>query len=87
MEPQTVLRGGLRAQLRIRGKSEQNSFRIPSTALVSRYDAHWLLLSDGTQKKVILLGTTEDGKDAIISSATLTAENHIFANPGSSTKD
>ena len=87
MSSNNLLRGGLRAQLRIKGKTERNSFVIASTALISRYDAHWLLLSDGEQRKVILLGTTEDGKDAIINSGTLTAEDFIVANPGSSPKD
>lgn len=81
------LRGGLRGQLSIQGKSEQNSFRIASTALVSRYDAHWLLLPDGKQRKVILLGTTEDGKDAIINGGNLTAADLFIANPDSYTRE
>lgn len=86
MGSHSVLRGGLRAQLRIKGKTEQNSFTIPSTALISRYDAHWLLAPDGKQQKVILLGTTEDGKELIVNGSELTAEDLFVADPSSSTK-
>jgi len=87
MDSNTLLRGGLRAQLKIKGKTEQNSFRIASTALISRYDAHWLLLPDGKQRKVILLGTTEDGKDAIVNGGNLTTEDLFVKNPASYTRD
>jgi RND family efflux transporter MFP subunit len=87
MDSNAVLRGGLRTQLRIKGKTEQNSFTIPSTALISRYDAHWLLSPEGKQQKVILLGTIEDGRDAIVNGGDLTAEDLFVANPGSSAKE
>ena len=85
VESPFVLRGGMRAQLKIKGKTEPNTFTIPSTALISRYDAHWLLSPERVQKKVILLGTTEDEKDAIVNSGQLTAGDLFVANPGSST--
>ncbi len=88
-----ALRGGVRAHLIIGGKTEQNSFLIAATALVSRYDAHWLVAPDGEQRKILLLGMTEDGNDAIVnSSAFMPGDQFIvspdsFSNRDSSTKN
>jgi RND family efflux transporter MFP subunit len=57
-------RGGLRANLTIVGKEEIGSFVVPMSALVSRYEAHWLIKADGRRKKVILLGTDGHGREA-----------------------
>ncbi len=78
------LRGGVRAQLTIQGNKEKNSFLIPATALVSRYDAHWLVAPDGTQQKVLLLGITEGGKDAIVNSSACMPGDQFMVHPGSS---
>jgi len=58
------LRGGLRVTLTIVGKEETGSFVVPMSALVSRYEAHWLVKADGRRKKVILLGTEAHGQEA-----------------------
>ncbi|MGB3210421.1 MAG: efflux RND transporter periplasmic adaptor subunit [Desulforhopalus sp.] len=87
MDSGAVLRGGLRARLRIEGKTEQNSYRVPLSALISRYEAHWLLAPDGTQQKVILLGTTEDGRDAIVNGGDLRPEDLFIADPAATAKD
>lgn len=57
-------RGGLRVTLTIIGKEETGSFVVPMSALVSRYEAHWLVKADGRRKKVILLGTDGHGQEA-----------------------
>jgi len=86
MASHSALRGGLRAQLTIEGKKEQHSFLIPVTALISRYDAHWLLSADRKQQKVILLGLTGDEKDAIVSGDDLTADALFVTNPASTSE-
>ena len=82
-----ALRGGVRAQLTIEGKRERNSFLIDHTAVISRYDAHWLVAPDGKQHKIVLLGMSQDGKDAIVNSSELTPGDQFMANPGSSAKN
>jgi len=74
-------RGGLRAKLKITGKTEPDTFLVPFTALISRYEANWLITEDGTQKRVILLGksTTED--EAIITGENLSAGEKVLASP------
>ena len=74
-------RGGLRAQLRIDGKQESTTFLVPFSALISRYEANWVVTEDGTRKKVILLGRSEMGNDAIISGNNLSAGERIVAFP------
>lgn len=87
-----ALRGGVRGELTLSGKTEPHTFLITSNALVSRYDAHWLIAPDGQQRKVLLLGMTEDGKDAIISGIGLTKGARYITNhdssphPGSASK-
>ncbi len=71
------LRGGLRTRLMLKGKTEENSYRVPYSALISRYEAHWLLTPEGEQRKVILLGRSEDGKEAIINGNSL-SKNDVF---------
>lgn len=78
------LRGGVRGGLTLAGKTEPHTFLIPVAALISRYDAHWLIGPDGQQRKVLLLGISEDGKDAIVSGNGLTADARYLANPDSS---
>ena len=84
MAANPALRGGIRVILTIEGKTERNSFLITANALVSRYDAHWLISPDGKQLKVVLLGMTEDGKDAIVNSSVFTPGDQFIINPGSS---
>lgn len=78
------LRGGLRTILTIVGKKEIGSFVIPISALVSRYEAHWLVKADGRRKKVILLGKNDDGSQAIIAGKELAAGETFLASPESS---
>ncbi len=75
------LRGGLRTRLTIAGKIEKNSYRIPHSAIINRYEAHWLLTPEGEQRKVILLGSSEDGNDAIINGGNLSQEDVFVTKP------
>lgn len=74
-------RGGLRAKLEISGKKESATFLVPFSALISRYEANWLMSESGTQKRVILLGKTDEGNDAIISGDNLSAGEMVVASP------
>jgi RND family efflux transporter MFP subunit len=80
------LRGGLRANLTIAGREERGSFVIPSSALISRYEAHWLVKADGQRKKVIVLGTNEDGQQAIVTGNELIPGETFLAFPESSSR-
>ncbi|TKB23258.1 efflux RND transporter periplasmic adaptor subunit [Desulfopila sp. IMCC35006] len=81
------LRGGVRAQLTLEGNREKNSFLIEATALVSRYDAHWLVAPDGAQRKVLFLGMTLDGKEAIVNSSECRPGDQFMLRPGPSLKN
>jgi RND family efflux transporter MFP subunit len=81
------LRGGLRANLTIVGREERGSFVIPTSALVSRYEAHWLVKADGQRKKVILLGTNAEGQQAIVAGSELIPGETFLAFPASSRKE
>ncbi len=81
-EPEVVQwRGGLRAKLKITGKTESDTFLIPFTALIGRYEANWLISEDGTQKRVILLGKSATEGDAIITGENLSAGERVVASP------
>lgn len=74
-------RGGLRTQLKIDGKKEQHTYLVPFTALISRYDANWLVSAEGTRKKVVLLGRSETGDKAIVAGDELYAGEKVYASP------
>lgn len=74
-------RGGLRAQLRIRGKVEDTAFQIPFSAVINRYESHWVVSEDGTRHKVTLLGKSENGDRAIVTGTTLTPDDRLLASP------
>ncbi|WP_163339840.1 efflux RND transporter periplasmic adaptor subunit [Desulfopila sp. IMCC35008] len=61
------LRGGMRAELVIESQTVTQTFLVPASALLRRYDTHWLEKSTGDLIPVIVLGITEDGNSTIIS--------------------
>lgn len=75
------LRGGMRAMLTISGKIERNSYRIPSSAVLERYGAHWILSSQEKRVKVLLLGRDDGDRIAIIHGEQLSGEEHYFLHP------
>ena len=75
------MRGGLRAQLKIRGKVEDSAFQVPISALLTRYDARWVIAEDGTHHLVMLLGKSPGGDRAIITGATLSKGERILVSP------
>jgi len=60
------LRGGMRVELQITSIEETGNFIAPSSALISSYDATWLMRKDGTRVQVLPLGTSADKKSAIL---------------------
>ncbi len=65
------LRGGMRIELEFVSPETTRSFIVPKSALINRYEATWLVQPDGSRVQVIYLGTTENGKSAIVSGETL----------------
>ena len=70
-------RGGMRAILHIQGTVERDTFSVPSSALLSRYEAHWLVSEQGEQVKVIFLEKSKNGEKAIVSGKGL-SKGHSF---------
>lgn len=75
------LRGGMRVQLHLRSPEGSSAFVVPLRSVVSRYDAHWLVTPDKQRVQVIYLGTTDDGKSAIISGKGLAANDLFLVQP------
>jgi hypothetical protein len=71
------MRGGLRAELQLKQK-EAAAFIVPLSAVINRYDAHWIVKENNERLKVLLLGNTEDGESAVISTTVLTESDSIF---------
>jgi len=80
------LRGGMRVLLKLAGKKEDGSFFVPFSALISRYDTHWLTTEDGERKNVILLGKSEDVGYAVVAGAELVAGESFLVYPEPSVK-
>lgn len=80
---QDIIRGGMRVHISFKSQEESNSFIIPASALINRYEAQWLMKPDNTMIQVILIGTEDDGKLAIISGETLKAGQRYLADPTS----
>lgn len=62
----SLLRGGVHTELKLDGKKEEGSFLVPFSALISRYDTHWLMTREGGLKNVILLGKSSNGQYAVV---------------------
>lgn len=73
-----LIRGGLRAELRLQLPGDGQSFTLPLSAIINRYDAHWVMRSDGKRIRVIFLGTDVDGATGIVSSPELTADDSLY---------
>lgn len=76
-----TLRGGLRGVLEIVMSNEQHGYLVPATALLSGYDAHWLVRTDGTRQPVILLDELETGALAVVAGDQLQAGMEFLVTP------
>lgn len=74
------LRGGLRAEMKLRLKETRNSFILPLSAVINRYDAYWVVNEQQKRMKVIYLGTTSDGASVIVSAPGLHETDKFFKN-------
>ena len=72
------LRGGLRAEIHLK-KQKKDTFTLPVSAVLSRYDAYWVVKENGERLKVLFLGTTDNGASVIISSQKLHKTDTVFA--------
>lgn len=79
------LRGGMRAELAIESQTVTQSFLVPTTALIRRYDTHWLKKPTGDLIPVIVLGTTGGGNVTIISGNQLGEGQHYLNSPAPKT--
>ncbi len=77
------LRGGMRAELRFAGGASLSTFLVPRSALISRYEAHWLTRPDGSRFQVLLQGSLDNGRQAVISAGGLNAGERFLASPDS----
>ena len=55
-------RGGIRVELETRLPDRTGSFLVPASAVLDRYEEHWLAQPDGELVKVVLLGKEPDGR-------------------------
>lgn len=74
------LRSGMYVQLKM-NKRESDIFVAPYQALVSRYDSYWLVTPEKKMMKVVLLGTSRNGQEAIISGDKLVSGGVFLASP------
>lgn len=74
-------RGGIRVELDVRLPDRTGSFLAPATAVLDRYEEHWLALPDGELVKVVLLGEAPDGR-LRISVPESHAERRFLVHPG-----
>ena len=75
-----MLRGGLRVQLHLSLQEKSSAFLLPLSAIIQRYDAHWVVRSDGQREKVLFLGISQDGLSGIISAKNLTTNDKLLKN-------
>ncbi len=75
------LRGGMRAELVFKSATAASTYVVPPAAVISRYEAHWLVRPDGTKQQVLLLGRTEDESQAVVSADTLSAGMTFLSEP------
>lgn len=73
-----LIRGGLRAELYLEQR-EEATFMVPLSAVIQRYNAHWIVKENNERLKVLFLGNTDDGKSAIISAQDLTLSDRIYS--------
>lgn len=66
-EQRPFLRGGMRVTLELAGKPQDGLFEVPRSALLSRYDSHWLVAPDGKRTQVIYIQKSDDGMSAVVS--------------------
>lgn len=76
-----LLRGGMRVQLHLRSPEQSKAFVLPLSALVSRYDAHWLVTPGGQRVEVIYLGIAEDYDAAIVTGKSLSPGDRFLIQP------
>lgn len=72
------LRSGIRAQIKLTVQSEDNTFLLPQSAVLNRYDSYWIVKEDGRKVKVIFLGTSADGASVIISTPELHTTDRLL---------
>lgn len=72
------VRGGLRGEIYLQQQKEE-TFVLPISAVINRYDAHWVVKENRDRIRVLFLGTTDKGASAIISSGDLTLQDRIYA--------
>lgn len=60
-------RGGMRVHLTVTGDHQRDTYLVPSQALVNHFGTHYLMTAERKKTKVLLLGKSNDGQEAIIS--------------------
>ena len=79
--PEKVLRGGMRVEFKFTHGQQTGIFEIPASAVITKYEADWLVLPDGKRMRVIRLGTESDRSTAIITGEFLEAGQRYLLHP------
>lgn len=80
-EFESLLRGGMRAELEFQSITDTNTYSVPSSALIRSYDAHWLVAADGSQRQIILLDEFDETATAVITGNNLSAGLRFLRSP------
>ena len=67
---QEPIRGGMRVELSLKVEEEGSTYLVPQSAVLERYDAHWVIPQNGGRLKVVFLGVSDSG-NAVISAPEL----------------
>lgn len=74
------LRGGIRGEVRLL-KPKEESYLVPTSSLITRYNAHWLVKESGDKVRVLMLGSLDEGATAIISSSEIGLSDRVLKVP------
>ena len=75
------LRGGMRVEFSFADEMQQGVYEIPSAAVISRYEASWIMRPDGERVQVINLGEAAAKGNSLITADQLKAGQRFLADP------
>ncbi len=78
--PATLNRGGVRCEISLNIPEGEHTWLVPETAVYERYETHWVTRGDGSEVRVIPLGTENNGL-VRISSTELSRKDSVRVQP------
>lgn len=76
-----ALRGGMRVEFGFSDKTQAGVFEIPASAVISQYEASWIVRPDGARIRVIRLGTSTANNTALITADILRSGQRYLLHP------